>query len=194
MLHTPPLDLPQLHARIRLATEADVSWLDWLQDRPFARDAGWLPRVALAGRVTLSQVLLIERSGQPAGYLIAAPRKDRKCHITQHVIDEECWRLGLGTALFNVAASSAEVLGSRSLTLRCAHGALANEFWPMVGLQHIADQAGQRRWLACWSRPLGFDGRIEMPPPSRRRVALQDLLERPPKCLIQPSTTTTTLR
>lgn len=162
-------------AVIRSGGADDARWLDWLQDRPFAKDAGWLPLVAIKERLAIGQVLIIEKNGAPAGYVIAANRRDKITHVTQVVIDEECWREGLGVQLMQKVLRTADAAGSRSLTLRCAHDSYADSFWPVVGLARIASQAGQRRWLTCWSRAVGSAGRLSMPPKSRRPMRFGQL-------------------
>ena len=65
--------VPRVDVRVRLGTAGDLAFVDRLQ-KAQAREVGFLPRMALEGKVKLGQVLVAEVYGRPAGYLIAADR------------------------------------------------------------------------------------------------------------------------
>lgn len=153
---------------IGIAEAPSVSFVNHLQNRSYARDAGWIPRGALEERIKLGHVLVATLNGQPAAHLVLAPRADRILHVSQVVVDEEAWRAGIGSALMAEAYRIGALRACTTLTVKCALDAPAHRFWPESAMQWIATTTSRRRLVACWSRPIGEDGSIRMPPPMRR--------------------------
>lgn len=82
-------------------------------------------------------------------------------------IDEQLWRIGLGTRVMTFVAADAKLRGAEAVTLKCAHDAAADAFWPTLGFQHIADVAGRRRILKAWCLPItAAADELPMPPRS----------------------------
>jgi GNAT superfamily N-acetyltransferase len=140
--------------RIRLATAKDVPALMHYRSRSVYRDSGYAPAGALIERAESGRLWILSLRAQTAGFLNFTMRRDGICHVPQLVVDEEVWRRGYGTIAMNRLISQATTCGCHSLTLKTAVGALANQFWPTIGLQQLGFARGRKRPLIAWGRVL----------------------------------------
>ena len=72
--------VPRIETVVRAGTVGDVGFIDRMQ-KAHSRELGFLPTMALEGKVRLGQVLVAEAGGRAAGYLIAADRYCRRDEI-----------------------------------------------------------------------------------------------------------------
>ena len=156
---------------IREATEADLPWIDLMQKR-HGRQLGFLPMMALKGKLAKGEVLVAEgrRSEevgrrqnsesdselclrptssllQPLGYLIAADwyfKRDEVGYVTQLCVAPHARRSLVGAALLQ-AQFDRSAYGCRLYSCWCAQDLAANEFWEAMGFVPIAYRTGSRR-------------------------------------------------
>ena len=161
--------VPRVGVRIREGTLADLPFIDRLQ-KAHARELGFLPRMALAGKIRLGQVLIAEDAkgdrgkakasetasasfafspsplASPLGYLIAADRyfkRDEVGYITQiNVVPE--FRRSLVAAALLQAQFDRSAYGCRLYCCWCAQDLAANAFWEAMGFAPIAFRTGSR--------------------------------------------------
>ena len=160
---------PRVGIRIREGTLADVAFIDRMQ-KAQSRELGFLPLMAIEGKVKLNQVLIAESdvgatpaspaegrstvagdagvapTGMPVGYLIAADRycrRDEIGYVTQiNVLPE--YRRHLVAAKLLSAQFDRSAYGCRLYGCWCAQDLKANEFWEAMGFTAIAFRTGSR--------------------------------------------------
>ena len=151
---------------IRKATEADLPFIDGLQKK-HSRELGFLPTMALVGKIKLGQVVVAEGTMQtaegrkdmglapsppaaycplpaPVGYLIAADRyfkRDEIGYITQINILPE-YRRSLVAAELLQYQFEQSAYGCKLYSCWCAQDLKANEFWEAMGFSAIAFRMG----------------------------------------------------
>ena len=129
----------------RVGTERDLPFIAKLQ-KAQSKKVGFLPKMALEGKVRLGQVLVAEVYGRPAGYLIAADRyfrRDEVGYVTQ-VNVETAYRRSLVAAALLQAQFDRSAYGRRLYCCWCAQDLKANEFWEAMGFSPIAFRTGSR--------------------------------------------------
>ena len=158
---------PRLPVAVRVGTMDDLPFIDRLQ-KAHSKELGFLPRMALEGKVKLGQVLIAEVVGDegqgvrgenaaltaspssllpsPAGYLIAADRyfkRDEVGYVTQvNVVPEHRRSLVAGALL--QAQFDRSAYGCKLYCCWCAQDLAANEFWEAMGFVPIAFRTGSR--------------------------------------------------
>ncbi len=160
--------VPRLPVVVRVGTMDDLPFIDRLQ-KAHAKELGFLPRMALEGKVKLGQVLVASVVSGPssvasegpaspqrttdhgqrttdAGYLIAADRyfkRDEVGYVTQvNVVPEHRRSLVAGALLQAQFDSSA--YGCKLYCCWCAQDLAANAFWEAMGFVPIAFRTGSR--------------------------------------------------
>ena len=155
---------------IRAGTSADLPFIDRLQKQQ-SREVGFLPMMALEGKVKLGQVLIAEKlrvesrewrveeredgessalnsplstANSPLGYLIAADRyqkRDELGYVTQINVLPE-YRRSLVAGQLLQAQFDRSAYGCRLYCCWCAQDLKANEFWEAMGFTAIAFRTG----------------------------------------------------
>jgi hypothetical protein len=160
--------IPRGGLRIREGTMDDLPFIDALQ-KAHTREVGFLPRMALEGKIKAGQVLIAEQAnGERAkaketdpgsasfalplspfsalGYLIAADRyfkRDEVGYITQiNVVPEH--RRSLVAAALLQAQFDRSAYGCRLYCCWCAQDLAASAFWESMGFAPIAFRTGSR--------------------------------------------------
>lgn len=157
MAHFLP-DGVQLPNEVRLATVADVSFLNHLQSR-FSHQLGYLPLVALEKRCETHDVWIGFENGQPAGYILGRSPYLRRADLAiiyQSAIEYDARRKLIGTLLVEAWVRSLPATVTQ-VTCWCAQDIDANLFWESLGFLPIAWRAGsvsKQRVHIYWNRPL----------------------------------------
>lgn len=139
----------------RLATAKDRSFLDHLQTK-FSKQLGYMPLQAIERHCEKGQCWLAIENGQPAGYVLGAPRYhglDACSIIYQAAVPYDAQRRAVGTLLVTrwCEALPAE---SKQVALWCAQDIEANLFWASLGFAPLAYRVGsirQQRVHVYWS-------------------------------------------
>ena len=135
----------RVETSVRTGVLGDVPFLDRLQ-KAHSRELGFLPTMALEGKVKLGQVLIAEAGGRAVGYLIAADRycrRDEVGYVTQINVLPEVRRSLVAAALLQ-AQFDRSAYGCRLYCCWCAQDLKANAFWEAMGFTPIAFRTGSR--------------------------------------------------
>ena len=136
---------PRVPVAVRVGTLDDLPFIDKLQ-KAHSKELGFLPTMALQGKVKLGQVLIAQVGGAPVGYLIAADRyfkRDEVGYVTQINVAAEYRRSLVAGALLQ-AQFDRSAWGCRLYCCWCAQDLKANEFWEAMGFVPIAFRTGSR--------------------------------------------------
>lgn len=107
---------------------------------------GYMPDAALVERIDKRQILIIDRRGQPAGFVAYNHRRDAVTHLTMCCVTEELWRCGLGTDLMLHLIAEAMILNQHAVTLKVADHLAAMHFFADLGFVEVARGKG-RSWM-----------------------------------------------
>ncbi|MGC4031702.1 MAG: GNAT family N-acetyltransferase [Tepidisphaeraceae bacterium] len=165
---------PRVNITVRPSTLADVGFIDRMQ-KAHSRELGFLPLMAIEGKIRLGQVLIAEVSGQVAvgggqdiqedtasfsslppatcplptaiGYLIAADRYCRRDEVgyVTQINVLPEYRRHLVAAQLLLAQFDRSAYGCRLYSCWCAEDLAANEFWEAMGFTPIAFRTGARK-------------------------------------------------
>jgi N-acetylglutamate synthase-like GNAT family acetyltransferase len=134
--------IPKIDVNIRLATLADVPFIDALQKK-FGKQLGFMADSWLAARIAKEEVLIAEG----AGYIIFQDkylRREELGLIVQLCVDPSRHR-GLIGAMLVRAAFERAAYGCRLFCLWCAQDIEANRFWESIGFVPLAYRAGSEK-------------------------------------------------
>jgi hypothetical protein len=129
-----------------LATIADLSWIDHLH-HCFRLELGFLTRTALEQAITSGRVSLARENGQPAGYVLGAPRYhglDRHAIIYQAAVPLDAQRRHVGRACLEHWLTFVGRFPLQT-SLWCAADLLSGLFWAAMGFEPRAWREGSRQ-------------------------------------------------
>ena len=149
---------PRLAVATRLATVADLAFLDGLQ-KQHNKALGFFPRAQMEGYVRNGWVLIAEdaATGTPLGYCASRDRylkRDELGVVYQLCIAPSAQRGLIGASLIK-AVFERSAYGCRLYCCWCAQDLAANYFWESMGFVPIAFRAGstgKRRVHIFWQR------------------------------------------
>lgn len=172
ILTSPAVPVPRCPISIRVATAADLLFLDALQKK-HEKMVGWFPSRQMAEYVEAGAVIVAEESithhrspapsnSQPAahspiGYCISRDRymgHDEVGIVYQLNVEPGRQRHLVGASLIQAAVERA-AYGCRLLSCWCAQDIAANYFWEALGFLPLAFRAGsrgRRRVHIFWQR------------------------------------------
>lgn len=92
--------------KLRTAVLHDYPYIEALQ-RQHVNNTGFVPKTAIQNHLQRQSYVLLTINGQPEGYLMSAGGIRKPYRLIQVAVDEEAWRLGLGTLLIHQALAKA---------------------------------------------------------------------------------------
>jgi hypothetical protein len=140
------IPIPRVSVSVRVATLADVPFMDSLQKR-HGKALGHFPTKQFEGYVEMDAVLVAESGGQRIGYIIHKDRylkRDELGVIFQLCVAQGEQRKLVGATLVREAFARS-AYGCRLYCLWCAQDLDANYFWESLGFVPIAFRAGSER-------------------------------------------------
>jgi hypothetical protein len=138
--------IPKIDVSVRVATLADVPFMDALQKR-HGKALGHFPTKQFEGYIQMGAVLVAESGGQRVGYIIHKDRylkRDELGVIFQLCVTQGEQRKLVGATLVGEAFRRS-AYGCRLYCLWCAQDLDANYFWESLGFVPIAFRAGSDR-------------------------------------------------
>src|SRR4051795_521000 len=145
-MNTPLIPIPRSPVTVRVATPADLPFIDSLQ-KLHAKQVGWMPTKALEQKIGLGHVLVAEdESKRPAGYCTGHDqyfKRDDVGIIYQLNVVPGRQRSFVGATLLKAMFDRA-AYGCRLFCCWCAQDIEANRFWEAMGFVPLAFRAGSR--------------------------------------------------
>lgn len=132
--------------RLSTATEKDQLWIEHLQRR-FSNQLGFVPRAAIPGLIEARNYIKLAINGSDAGFVLACGGTTKPVRISQIAVDEDLWRLGIGTAAIEMIRKNALAFRKPSVIVTVRHGLAMNQVALETGATHIYDnlQMGKRK-------------------------------------------------
>jgi hypothetical protein len=136
--------LPRIAINIRVATVADISFIDALQKK-HTKMVGWMPTMQLQGKIEKGQTLIAEdETNQRVGYCIAQDqyfKRDDVGIIYQMNVVPGKQRGLIGASLLK-AQFERSAYGCKLYCCWCAQDIAANHFWESLGFVALAFRTG----------------------------------------------------
>ena len=140
--------------RVSLATGDDLPFVVALQ-KANGQALGFIPRLALAQKIDLGQVLVARVGGTLAGFLHHGSLRRPEVRIFQAAVVRGGRRRGVGAALLRRLLRRAEAAGAAGASCRCLSFLPANQFWAAAGFTIFATEPGAKGTLHVWVKRFG---------------------------------------
>ncbi len=114
----------------------------------------FLPRSVYERAVAEGKLLLCRNGAGLAGCLHFHHRRDGITTVHEFAVVPEERGRGAGRALLDALEQEARARGQKRLRVKCPVDQPANGFYTRVGFQRVAIEAGRRRHVAVWERPI----------------------------------------
>jgi hypothetical protein len=140
------IPIPRCSVSVRLATLADLAFIDGLQ-KQHTHMVGWMPTKTLEGKIKLKQVIVADdEGGNAVGYCIGNDKYFKHENvgvIYQLNVAPGKQRNLVGASLVKAMFDRA-AYGCKLFCLWCAQDIEANRFWESIGFIPLAFRAGSR--------------------------------------------------
>jgi N-acetylglutamate synthase-like GNAT family acetyltransferase len=139
--------------RVRWAQVKDVEAVKRLADDN-RHALGFVVRASLEERVHKGGLLVAEQHGALVGFVTFHHRRDGWTTIRELCVDNRNRCQGLGRALVQQVEQEALHKRQSGIRLKCPLDLPANGFYARLGFTRVGIEAGKRRSLAIWEKPL----------------------------------------